>query len=199
MVGVQRGRGFVGDDQLGLPDQSSRGGNPLLLANAEIEDALIEESSDTEAVRHVVCCLPEAPIPEPCHPSPVKPAREGDIVGDAQIRNQIEHLKDESDVLSPESVPLRSGQQSQILTEHIHHTGLSREHARKNTEKRSLAGAARSVQKDLFSPGYFEPRNLQCVVTAPVTESDILELNGGCHCSFNSSTPVPLIVKATSP
>ncbi len=188
-----------------LSDQGAGGRNPLLLANAEIEHPLIEQFFNVESSRHLPCRLRQVRRPQTRPSSLVKTTGQSDVVDDIQIWDQIEHLKDEDDMLSAKRVPLRSGEQPQILAERLDHAGLSRQHARHHAEERRLTTAARSVQKDLFSLAYFELADLERVPASSVGEPNILELNRELHLgreavySFNSCTEVPIIVKATSP
>src|SRR5690606_30936775 len=80
-----------------------------------------------------------------------KTAAKGDVLDQPEIRDQIELLEDEADMIGAKAVTRRWPQRGQVLAQHVQTTLPGNEHAAEQAKQGALAGARRSFQEEAFS------------------------------------------------
>lgn len=129
-VGVERGGGLVSNYELGRTDQRACGSHALLLAYAELAHRATQQRriADVELSKQPYCLESRCRIAtgRAATSQLGETARQQYVLDDRQIRDQIEHLKDVTDVIGTEPITRRAGLRSEIASENAHRTFLRR-------------------------------------------------------------------------
>ena len=114
-VGIQGGGGLVGDDQGRLAEQGPGGGHPLLLAERQLpgrqgRGGRVQSQASQQRLGGGPALLVVAGA-FALTASPGKAGTEADIIHRIQVRQQIEGLEDDANMVRPKGVPtpLRQG------------------------------------------------------------------------------------------
>ena len=109
-VAVERRGRLVGDDQLRRADQRARGGDALLLADAEVRgrrrrSMTVRSRPEPQAVG----ARPPRAVPSAgaLARSCAKAQRQQDVVEERAVGQQVEHLEDDAEVLGAEAIARR--------------------------------------------------------------------------------------------
>ncbi len=92
---VEVGGRLVGDDDLGLIDQRPRDGHPLLLAAGQLAHPPRRLALHPERLERRL-----GPPPHLGRPHVDRVERQHDVVEDGQVRDQVELLEDEAELLA---------------------------------------------------------------------------------------------------
>jgi hypothetical protein len=107
-------------------------------------------------------------------------ARQQHVVEDGKIRQQVELLEDETDVIHPEAIPPRCREAVQGLAQDFHGAGLRHDDAADGRQQRALAAAAGAADENMFTSSDLEMRQGQCRVRlAGPGEAQLAHGNGG--------------------
>src|SRR5581483_3136047 len=148
-VRIQRGSGFIGDEDFRASDQSAGGRDTLLLTDRKLGHLSIQEvrSPQAESFQQAQRFGGRGEIRQ------APPARRGelqrqqDVLPHSEIRDQVEHLENETQVLAPEAIASTRIEARQSGSEQGHGPRERRQHAANETEQRALAAAARALQE----------------------------------------------------
>jgi hypothetical protein len=119
---VKRRGGLVGDDQLRTADQRPRRGDALLLADAEVGRGVMGQLRrvETKALQETLrLVLRRTVARRPRRTLPREAQGQHDVVEDRAVRQQVEHLKDDAEVLGAEVIAPGIGEPRQIGTQHL--------------------------------------------------------------------------------
>src|SRR5713101_2411890 len=148
-LGIQVGRGFIGDDEDWIGDQGPGNGYPLLLTSRQLVWAVGQVLCQAQLCQALSCLLPR-----PCEAFPLNPQGEQDIFQGRQDRQQIESLKDEYHGPAAQLAALIIGQFGYVLTlQQYDSRGWTIQHAHEIAEGR-LARTRWSPDRDKFSLFY---------------------------------------------
>ena len=175
-VRIQRRSGLVGDHQLGLADQRTGGGDPLLLADGERRGRLRAQfGGQAQIAQQALDGGDHAAIP--FLGAALAQARETtgqrDVFGHREKGQQIELLEDVAGMLDPEAVPGCRAEAGEILAEQTHLAASRHLHAAKQAEQGGLAAAGRSAQEHALPAPQLEGRNVQQLRLAGPGEADL--------------------------
>jgi hypothetical protein len=85
-------------------------------------------------------------------------ARQSYVLHHRQIRDEVEHLEDEADVVGSKAIAFRAAQSAEAVAQNLYRSFARCNYSGQKTEKRGLAAAARASQE------YTLPaRDSQCV------------------------------------
>src|SRR4029453_14594879 len=82
------------------------------------------------------------------------PGRQEHVVADGQVRDEMEELEDETDVVSPMERGGAGAEGPQVLAERLHASRAGRVDPRRQVEERGLAAAATAAHGDLAPERY---------------------------------------------
>ena len=119
---IERRRRLVGNDEFRPADQGARGGDALLLADAQTRggrglDAVGFEPERCEQPAASVRAVPRS-LARARRPG-AKRKRQHDVVEHRAVGQQIEHLEDDAEVLGAKLVARTAGHGVQVLAEHL--------------------------------------------------------------------------------
>lgn len=137
---------FVREDEIGLVDQGSRHGDPLLFAPGQ-------------AIRKFACAVGEPDLGEQCPRARTAPAvessqeleRKTEVLFDGQRGDQVEELEDEPEPCAPQSSALGVGETSEVVAVEHDTSGVRRVEPCDEVEKSRLAAAAAADEHDHLS------------------------------------------------
>ena len=78
-------------------------------------------------------------------------AWQGHVLDHGQVRDQVEHLENETDMMRAKVITLRTAECTQLLPQHLQHTGLGQGDAGEQVQQGRLAAAAGATQKYAFA------------------------------------------------
>ena len=82
-----------------------------------------------------------------------KPTRQTDVLYHGKVGDEIEHLKDEADVIGAKAISRRAWQFTDVLPKNRDRPALRSDHSRNQTQQRRFAAAASAAQEHSFLRG----------------------------------------------
>jgi hypothetical protein len=127
--------GLVAKHKLRSERKSAAQGHPLSLALREFARLAMENAPDPGGIRQVIDPRLER---SPVRAGP-KPGGDRDVLASADVLDELELLKYQSDAIDPKCAPLALRQGRQIRSEHAHHAGAGGKNTRDQVQQRRLS------------------------------------------------------------
>ena len=152
--GIQRRGWFVGDHNFRLANQRPRCSYSLLLADTELKRLPLIEGRIQIKMREQTCSfIVQGQACNHCTRFPLRreAARQQHIVDNRQVRDEIELLEDETNVVGTKPITRCRVQCRQIVTQKAQATALRHQYPTEQTEQRTLAATAGAMHEDALT------------------------------------------------
>jgi hypothetical protein len=156
---IERGGRLVGDDDFRTADQRARGGDALLLADRQFRRRFVPQRRCEVEMRK----QPRSFVTRRVDAFPAsrrKGAGQKHVVEGRQPGQQVELLKDETDMVGAKGIARPPRERRDVAAEQLDAALLRHGHAADQIEQRAFPGTRRSVQEHPFARCKQKLRNL---------------------------------------
>ena len=165
-IGIKRRSRLVGNDQTRPANQRARRRHTLLLPNRQRGCGTMKKLGRKVEMlgkaAHFIFRCPSCAL-QALTPGGGKTTGQQDVVLSRQVRQEVEKLKDEADVISTKTISCRRGEHAKRLPEHRDMSCTRRQHASDQRKQRAFAAPARPLKENPLTGGELETIDVKAI------------------------------------